>query len=52
MQLVEDSQGDVLLVAGDEVARLALEAVGLYAYGDIRESRAAEAWLRERVEAL
>lgn len=42
----------MLVVAGDEVARTVLEAVGLYAYGDTRESDAHDAWLRERVEAL
>jgi hypothetical protein len=52
LRLVEDSEGDVLLVEGDQHARLALEAVGLYAFGDSRESGAAAAWLRERIEAL
>jgi hypothetical protein len=52
LRLVEDSEGDVLLVEGDERARRVLEAVGLYAFGSTRESGAAEAWLRERIEAL
>lgn len=52
LRLVEDGEGDVLLVEGGEHGRLALEIIGLYAFGSTRESSAAEAWLRERIEAL
>jgi len=49
---VEVGQGVVLLVEGDEAARLVLEAVVLYAFADTRGSSAAEAWQRKGIGAL
>ena len=51
-RLVEVGQGVVLLVEGDEAARLVLEAVVLYAFADTRGSSAAEAWQRKGIGAL
>lgn len=52
LRLVEDTEGDVLLVEADPDARLTSEALGLYAFGGTRESTAAAAWLRDRLEQL
>lgn len=52
LRLVEDAEGDVLLVECDASSRLAVEAVGLYAFGGTRESSAAEAWLKNRLATI
>lgn len=52
LRLVEDIEGDVLLVESDSASRLALGAVGLYAFGGPRESSTAEAWLMRQIATL
>lgn len=52
LRLVEDIEGDVLLIESDSASQVALGAVGLYAFGGPRESSIAEAWLMQRIATL
>lgn len=51
-RLVEDEEGDVVLVALGRARALTAEIITLYAYGDARESGAAAAWIAKKVRAL
>lgn len=50
--LALDDAGDIVVIEGDDEHRPALEALALYAYGDTRESSAAQAWLTAAQERL
>lgn len=51
-RLVQDEEGDVVLVALGRAQKLAAEIITLYAYGDARESAAAASWISTKVRAL
>lgn len=50
--LVQDEEGDIALADLGRARALTAEIIMLYAYGDARESHAADLWLTERAWAL
>lgn len=52
LRLGLDDFGDIAAVEGKEAHRLVLEALALYAYGDVRENSAAATWIASAQKAV